>query len=250
MSIEGEDVDQKYLAGSAEIPEYQPEIDPEVEYRDFTEEKLWTPNEDVNAWIPFYMFMARAVLTFVQEKTGIPNKEAMENSCIGYAEQYVTDVLHDSEYSAEIALKTLVSKQLPNRLIAKWTQAEIELFSQGLARHGKNFSKIQKDVLTCKDTKEIVEFYYTWKRSESAKMFRSCRDRGHVYSRRSLLSTKLVAGDLSFSKVMTRSATAASKTSASDDNGIERTRLLRVVDSAETPSKRKRKRHSDPTPIR
>lgn len=74
--------------------------------------------------MPFYVFMARSVLTFVQESQGIPNREAMENSCTGYAEQYITDVLHDSEYLPEVALKTLLSKELPRKLSTRWTTAD------------------------------------------------------------------------------------------------------------------------------
>lgn len=115
---------QKNLKGVADIPEYREEIDLD-EYRDFPEEKIWSPKEEVNEWLPFYVFMARSVLTFVQERQGIPNREAMENSCTGYAEQYITDVLHDSEYSPEVALKTLFAKELPRKLVTRWTRADI-----------------------------------------------------------------------------------------------------------------------------
>ena len=99
--------------------------DLEKEYRDFPEEKLWSPSEEVDTWFSDYNVMARSVLTFVQEKQGISNEEAMENACSGYAEQYITDVLHDSDYLPEVALKKLLNKELPQKLVEKWNQQDI-----------------------------------------------------------------------------------------------------------------------------
>lgn len=79
----------------------------------------------MNSWVPLYVFMARSVLTFAQESQGISNRDAMENSCTGYAEQYITDVLHDSEYLPEVALKTLLTKELPRKLVARWTPENV-----------------------------------------------------------------------------------------------------------------------------
>lgn len=110
---------------TADIPEYREPIDLETEYRDFPEEKLWSPSEDVDKWFSDYNVMARSVLTFVQEKQGISNEEAMENACSGYAEQYIADVLHNSQYLPEVALKKLLNKELPQKLVEKWDQKDI-----------------------------------------------------------------------------------------------------------------------------
>lgn len=110
---------------TADIPEYREPTDLEKEYRDFPEEKLWSPSEDVDKWFPDYNVMARSVLTFVQEKQGVSNEEAMENACSGFAEQYITDVLFHSEYLPEVALKKLLNKELPQKLVEKWKPEDI-----------------------------------------------------------------------------------------------------------------------------
>ncbi|XP_003707578.1 metastasis-associated protein MTA3 [Megachile rotundata] len=205
--LENVNRNEKDLTGIAEIPEFREHSDLYTEYQDFPEEKIWSPQDDVNEWVPFYVFMARSVLTFVQERQGISNREAMENSCTGYAEQYITDVLHDSEYSAEIALKTLFTKELPRKLCTRWTANDIELFIKGITKHGKNFTNIRKDLLPQKDTKDIVDFYYAWKWSESAKQLRNCRHSRRAKSKR-FPSIGCIFGEQASSKIVTRSVTA------------------------------------------
>ncbi|CAL7939629.1 unnamed protein product [Xylocopa violacea] len=213
MGIEAEVVDEKYLEGVADIPECRERTGMDEEYRDFPEEKIWSPQEKVNEWVPLYVFMARSVLTFVQENQGISNREAMENSCTGYAEQYVTDVLHDSEYLPEVALKTLLNKELPRKLVSRWTPEEIEMFVKGISTYGKNFPSIQKNLFPQKATKDIVDFYYAWKWSKSAKELRTCRRRRRTNTKRRFPSIGDVFGGLSSSKIVTRSVAAASRLS-------------------------------------
>ncbi|XP_076171869.1 arginine-glutamic acid dipeptide repeats protein [Ptiloglossa arizonensis] len=241
MDCKTEVTDKGYSKGVAEIPEYRERINLDVDYRDFPEEKIWSPRDEVNKWVPLYIFMARSVLTFVQEKHGIPNREAMENSCTGYAEQYISDVLHDSEYVPEVALMTLLTKEMPQKLIARWTNADIDFFIQGIGKHGKNFLNIQKDFLPQKDPKDIVDFYYTWKWSESAKRLRNCRRRRRARTKRHFPSIRCIFGELSSSKVVTRSVTAASKsTSLKKSKEIQSLEFTRCTRSSTSVKKRKR----------
>ncbi|XP_017758847.1 PREDICTED: arginine-glutamic acid dipeptide repeats protein-like [Eufriesea mexicana] len=213
MGIETELVNQKYVNGVAEIPECRDRSDLDKEYRDFPEEKIWSPREEVNKWVPLYVFMARSVLTFAQESQGVSNRDAMENSCTGYAEQYITDVLHDSEYLPEVALKTLLTKELPRKLVTRWTPENVEHFVSGISRYGKNFSRIQKELLPQKNTKDIVDFYYAWKWSDSAKQLRNCRRRRRPNAKRRFPSIGCIFGELSSPKIVTRSVTAATRLS-------------------------------------
>ncbi|OAD56025.1 hypothetical protein WN48_03765 [Eufriesea mexicana] len=176
----------KYVNGVAEIPECRDRSDLDKEYRDFPEEKIWSPREEVNKWVPLYVFMARSVLTFAQESQGVSNRDAMENSCTGYAEQYITDVLHDSEYLPEVALKTLLTKELPRKLVTRWTPENV---------------------------KDIVDFYYAWKWSDSAKQLRNCRRRRRPNAKRRFPSIGCIFGELSSPKIVTRSVTAATRLS-------------------------------------
>ncbi|CAK9824074.1 hypothetical protein ANTRET_LOCUS2305 [Anthophora retusa] len=199
MGIEDESVNKEYLKGVADIPEFREQSGVDLEYRDFPEEKVWSPRDEVNEWVPLYVFMARSVLTFVQESQGISNREAMENSCTGYAEQYITDVLHDSEYIPEVALKTLLTKELPRKLVSKWTPDDTTI------------SMITDDRRSLKLQKDIVDFYYAWKWSEPAKQFRSCRRRRRSNTKRRFPSIGCIFGELSSPKIVTRSVAAASR---------------------------------------
>ncbi|KZC13715.1 hypothetical protein WN55_05268 [Dufourea novaeangliae] len=195
---------QRHRNGTADIPEYREPIGMDIEYRDFPEEQIWSPNDEVNEWVPHYVFMARSVLTFVQESLGISNREAMENSCTGYAEQYITDVLHDSEYLPEVALKTFLTKELPQKLVTRWSST---------------------------DVKEIVDFYYAWKWTEPAKELRNCRSRRRVKRKRRFPSIACIFGELKSPKMITRSVTNASRIASSVEENNDQDRFLRVASS-------------------
>lgn len=49
-------------------------------------------------------------------------------------------------------------------VIEKWSPYEISTFEAAITLHGKQFHQIQKWVKT-KNTKEIIEFYYIWKKT-------------------------------------------------------------------------------------
>ncbi|XP_053997318.1 arginine-glutamic acid dipeptide repeats protein-like [Hylaeus anthracinus] len=242
MTCKTENTDEGYLEAAAEIPECRESINLDTDYRDFPEEKIWSPSDEVNQWIPFYVFMARSVLTFVQENLGIPNREAMENSCTGYAEQYITDILHDSEYMPEVALKTLLTKELPRRLFSRWTSDETELFIQGIVRHGKNFANIQRDLLPRRDMKDIVDFYYSWKWSDSGKELRVCRRQRRPRMTHNFPSISCIFGELSSPKIVTRSVTAAARIlSLPKSNQSQLLVVARTTKRTTLVAKRKRK---------
>ena len=50
----------------------------------------------------------------------------------------------------------------------KWTDDEQKRFVKGLRQYGKNFFKIKTELLAHKETNEIVEFYYLWKKTPQA----------------------------------------------------------------------------------
>ena len=58
-----------------------------------------------------------------------------------------------------------LKKHLP---IEKWSPFEISVFEASITLYGKNFNRIQKDIKT-KNVKEIIEFYYDWKKTKNYK---------------------------------------------------------------------------------
>lgn len=97
-------------------------------------------------------------------------------------------IIH-TEYPAsddEISLRTLLNCQLNTELALEhfrqlsrkniytysaWSLAEIEEFEQGLREFGKNFSKISHFKCSNRSVREIVYFYYQWKKSERYEIF-------------------------------------------------------------------------------
>ncbi|KAL9189305.1 hypothetical protein ACHAXT_011795 [Thalassiosira profunda] len=69
------------------------------------------------------------------------------------------------------ALGYLTSPLRRPTVVEKWSPIEIATFEAALALHGKAFHQVQKWVKT-KNTKEIVEFYYVWKKTSHGRRWK------------------------------------------------------------------------------
>ena len=69
------------------------------------------------------------------------------------------------------ALGLLLSPLRRPSVVEKWSPYEISVFEASLGLCGKNFNQVQKFVKT-KNTKEIIEFYYVWKKTEHYKVWK------------------------------------------------------------------------------
>ena len=49
-------------------------------------------------------------------------------------------------------------------VIERWSPLEVALFEAAISQYGKQFHQIQKEIET-KTTKEVIEFYYMWKKT-------------------------------------------------------------------------------------
>jgi hypothetical protein len=56
-------------------------------------------------------------------------------------------------------------------IIEKWSPCEIALFEAALLHHGKEFHTVSKEIRT-KSTKEVVDFYYIWKKTAHYKKWK------------------------------------------------------------------------------
>ena len=70
------------------------------------------------------------------------------------------------------ALGYLSSELRRPTVIEKWNPYEISIFEAALALHGKVFHTISKFVKT-KNTKEVIEFYYVWKKTSHGKRWKN-----------------------------------------------------------------------------
>ena len=109
----------------AVIPECRDRSYADKEYTSSREEKIWDPKVNVEEWYYGYSLVARSVLTLRQQFEGIPNADALENSCGGFAEQHVSHVLHESNYVVHNALMTIATTNVPQKFIDKWKPEEM-----------------------------------------------------------------------------------------------------------------------------
>jgi hypothetical protein len=107
-----------------------------------------------------------------------PARNTPNNYVVSFAESYVefaSSCLFDKltkrlgnyhqfplEHMSALAyLKSPVRKPM---IIETWSPMDIAMFEAALAVHGKEFHIIQRHVAT-KSTKEIIDFYYIWKKT-------------------------------------------------------------------------------------
>jgi len=69
------------------------------------------------------------------------------------------------------ALSILTSPMRRPTVVEKWCPYEIAVFEAALSLVGKHFHKVQK-IVKSKNTKEIIEFYYVWKKTAHYKAWK------------------------------------------------------------------------------
>ena len=121
---ERDEIEKDYKTLAADLPECRINMKEDDRKEEDLETKVWSPLSETNEeWFPFYIFMARSALTFAQERQRrcISISDAMKNACFGYAEQYIRDILHESKYKPDVALKTLATRELPAKFFENWS---------------------------------------------------------------------------------------------------------------------------------
>src|SRR5690606_18252074 len=85
------------------------------------------------------------------------------------------ELLHENQYDTAKALQALVQNPVPRGVDKKWNEEDQKKFVKGLRQYGKNFYKIRRDLLPQKETSDLVEFYYLWKKTPQGASTRSHR---------------------------------------------------------------------------
>lgn len=99
---------------------------------------------------------------------------------------------------------------------------------KGLRQYGKNFFRIRKELLPNRETSELVEFYYLWKKTPQALNSRSRRriTRPSSSAKKSNNSSNSTSGgavSISAQSVSTRSTTPVTQGSASNSASLSNT---------------------------
>ncbi|XP_024935649.1 arginine-glutamic acid dipeptide repeats protein isoform X9 [Cephus cinctus] len=173
---------QELVSCQARLPEYRPGIPPgdllpDPEFSKEREELRWIPAMALDGDLLMYLRAARSMAAFA----GMCDGGSPDDGCVAASRDDTTinalDILHDSGYDPGRALQALVKCPVPKGIDKKWSEEETKRFVKGLRQFGKNFSRIRKDLLPHKDTPELVEFYYLWKKTPGANNNRPHRRR-------------------------------------------------------------------------
>ena len=73
--------------------------------------------------------------------------------------------LHTSEYNADEAFGIITSRSLEDLTQNNWNTEEIEAFESGIVKHGLELALL-KPLVPTRTMKEVVHFYYKWKKSD------------------------------------------------------------------------------------
>lgn len=141
------------------------------------EELRWMPAQASDRDLVMYLRAARSMAAFA----GMCDGGSPDDGCVAASRDDTTinalDILHDSGYDPSRALQALVKCPVPKGIDKKWSEEETKRFVKGIRQFGKNFFRIRKDLLPHKETSELVEFYYLWKKTPGASNNRPHRRR-------------------------------------------------------------------------
>ncbi len=84
-------------------------------------------------------------------------------------------ILHNHDYDCTRAIQALVKCPIPKNIDRKWSEDDQKKFVKGIRQYGKNFFRIRKDLLPHKQTSDLVEYYYLWKKTPQAQSNRPRR---------------------------------------------------------------------------
>ncbi|KAK6631506.1 hypothetical protein RUM44_006033 [Polyplax serrata] len=183
----------------ARLPDYRPgltdvDIPPDPEFSKDREEIKWVPAQTLDGDLLMFLRAARSMAAFA----GMCDGGSPDDGCIAASKDDTTinalDTLHASGYDPGKALQALVKCPVPKGIEKKWSEEEIKRFVKGLRQFGKNFYRIRKDLLPHKDTPELVEFYYLWKKTPGANNNRPHRRNRRQGSLRRIRNTRNTRG--------------------------------------------------------
>ncbi|CAF0876246.1 unnamed protein product [Adineta ricciae] len=146
--------------------EYQAEVEPQAEFDSTNEnsddrelpvdEILWSPSsvdDDMNENIDEYLKTIRSEYPLSDDEISL-------------------QTLFNCQMNTETALTKF--RQLPVKTIysyPEWSLDEIQSLEEGLRVYGKNFFKISEIKCPNRSVREVIHFYYQWKKSERYQLF-------------------------------------------------------------------------------
>jgi arginine-glutamic acid dipeptide repeat-containing protein len=141
------------------------------------EELVWKPQQLPDEQLLMFLRAARSIALHA----GVCMKGLIADGFLAASAdettQHAFNTLHRNGHSTEKALQELVKRPTVGQLVAKrnWNKESTLLFAKGMRQFGKNFFKIQKELLPKKQIKELAEYYYYWKKTTPGLSSRNTR---------------------------------------------------------------------------
>ncbi|KAK6177049.1 hypothetical protein SNE40_015234 [Patella caerulea] len=154
----------------ARLPEYKPNVATSdmPERLDKWEVIRWRPQYVMDGDLVMYLRAARSIAAFAGLCDGGSTEDGCQAASMDETTLQAMDVLHRHDYDTGKALQALVKSPALRSIDKKWTEDDSKRFVKGLKQYGKNFFKIRKELLPNKETGDLVEFYYFWKKTPGA----------------------------------------------------------------------------------
>lgn len=133
------------------------------------EEITWCPERIHDHDLIMFLRAARSMAAFAAMCDGGSPDEGFQTASKDGITAKAIQKLHECDYDTGSALQGLVKIPFPNHdVFRKWPEEDVKNFIKGLRVHGKNFFKIRVEYLPERDTSDLIEFYYLWKKTTGA----------------------------------------------------------------------------------
>eukprot|EP00094_Tigriopus_californicus_P007403 TCALIF_07126-PA protein Name:"Similar to Rere Arginine-glutamic acid dipeptide repeats protein (Rattus norvegicus)" AED:0.09 eAED:0.09 QI:267/0.5/0.33/1/1/0.66/3/0/919 len=152
----------------AKLPEYKGQVPIERRPEPWGEEIAWCPERIHDHDLLMFLRAARSMAAFAAMCDGGSPEEGISAASRDGITAQAIRTLHECDYDTGKALQSLLKTPFPEDIFRRWHEEEVKCFIKGLRLHGKNFFKIRAEFLPEKDTAELIEFYYFWKKTTGA----------------------------------------------------------------------------------
>lgn len=189
------------------------------------------PDEDLMMYLRASRSMAAYAGMTVNAKDG--EYDVNDGTVIAARDETTINAMNNLSKNKMVVAKSLEellkSGGMPLPISQKWPDEEVKLFVKGLRTFGKNFFKIRTEFLRNKDTNDLVEFYYLWKKTPEGLANRQ---------QRSMRGKKPAVPPTSIKNIQAPGAATAATTAAAQ-GGVAGAKLYNPASGRDSPTTNK-----------
>ncbi|XP_065314127.1 uncharacterized protein LOC135923358 isoform X2 [Gordionus sp. m RMFG-2023] len=128
---------------------------------------VWNPNSISDDSLLVFIRAARSITAFAGmcHKNGDNKEDGASVVSRDDTTQHYFDLLHENKYDVTQTLEVLGKEPLPKMWEKDWSHEEAKCFTRAIKIIGKEFHRVRDEYLKHKKTKDLIQFYYFWKKS-------------------------------------------------------------------------------------